>query len=478
MTTPRNHPENTVLSFDELRLNENLLRAVREEGYTTPTPIQARSIPPVLAGRDLLGCAQTGTGKTAAFTLPILHYLGENKKILPRGTPRALILAPTRELAAQIGESIKTYGKFTRITYAVVFGGVGMNPQIQALNRGVDILVATPGRLLDLMNQGFVKLGGIEVFVLDEADRMLDMGFIHDIKKVLAALPRARQNLFFSATFSPDVTTLANTMVRDPVTVSITPEQPTVDRITQSVYFVQRSDKENLLIELLKNPAINRVVVFIQMKHVANKLAQHLTKAGIRAEAIHGNKSQTARMAALHAFKTGKVRVLVATDIAARGLDIDGITHVFNYELPVEPETYVHRIGRTARAGKDGDAVSLVCGNEKAQLKDIQRLIGFEIPVERHSNPFHSDADERASGADARPIPRGSQRSFGGSRPKRFGDKPRNQFGSSRGRPGNAGSGRSHGERSSGGYGGAGGHKPAFKRHTGGSSHRSQGSRN
>ena len=441
-------------SFADLKLIEPLARAIKDEGYTTPTPIQAQSIPAIVAGRDLLGCAQTGTGKTAAFVLPILQYLHENKKIAPRGTPRALILAPTRELAAQIADSIKAYGRYTRLTYAVIFGGVGFGNQIQALNRGVDILVATPGRLLDLMNQRHVSLNAIEVFVLDEADRMLDMGFIHDIKKVLTVLPQKRQNLFFSATFSHDVTALAKKMVHDPVTVTITPNQPTVERIKQSVLFVRRDQKERLLIELLKDPSMNRVVIFIQMKHVANKLAEHLYKAGIRSEAIHGNKSQAARTAALHAFKTGKVRALVATDVAARGLDIDGITHVINYELPIEAETYVHRIGRTARAGAEGDAISLVCGNEKAQLRDIQRFVKFEIPVNR-DHPMHSEEDENASGSAARPVPRGQQRGFG-PRPKTYGDRPRKQFG--------AGGGSRDGPR------------PPFKRHTGAGSHRSSGS--
>ena len=377
-----------------------------EEGYVTPTPIQVQSIPHLLAGRDILGCAQTGTGKTAAFTLPILQYLTEHKRQPSRGRPRVLVLAPTRELAAQIGASIRTYGRHLHISHTVIFGGVGQRPQEIAMSHGVDIVVATPGRLLDLMEQGFVRLDGIEIFVLDEADRMLDMGFIRDIRKIIAKLPVKRQSLFFSATLQPDVVTLARTLVHDPVHVTITPEQPTVEKIAQKVLFVDRQHKDTLLVELLNATGMNRVLVFAQMKHAANKVCEKLAKAGIIAEAIHGNKSQSARTAALEGFKTGRVRVLVATDIAARGIDVDNITHVINYHLPIEPETYIHRIGRTARAGAEGDAISFCSPEERDFLRAIERLIRKPIPVETQ-HPYHSEAARHATGAAARPPPRG-----------------------------------------------------------------------
>ncbi len=395
-------------SFAELPLIEPLQRAVKEEGYTVPTPIQAQSIIPLLEGRDLLGCAQTGTGKTAAFTLPILQRLTQQKKVASRNTPRALILAPTRELAAQIGQSIRVYGKHLRIASTVIFGGVGQQPQVHALNRGVDILVATPGRLLDLMNQGYVRLNEIEIFVLDEADRMLDMGFIDDIRKIIHRLPPKRQSLFFSATLEQKVVALARTLVHDPIHVTINPEKLTVERIQQSVYFVDRERKDALLLKLVHNPAVQRVIVFTQMKHVANKVSIMLRRAGIHAEAIHGNKSQGARTAALDAFRRGRVKVLVATDIAARGIDVEAITHIINYELPNEPETYVHRIGRTARAGAEGEAISFCSASERGFLNSIERLIHFRIPVIQN-HPFHSDAAMNAIGASARPAFRGNQ---------------------------------------------------------------------
>ena len=382
-----------------------LQRAIADEGYTTPTPIQEAAIPHLLAGRDLFGVAQTGTGKTAAFTLPLLQYLTEHKKPQARARPRALILAPTRELAAQIGDSIRAYGRHVNVTHAVIFGGVGQFPQVAAMNRGVDVVVATPGRLLDLMRQGHVRLDQVEVFVLDEADRMLDMGFIRDIRAVLAALPKKRHSLFFSATMAPEVVELARAMVHDPVHVTIKPEQPTVEKIAQKVMFVDRGNKDALLASLLKDPAINRVIVFVQMKHAADKVARKLVVSGIPTEAIHGNKSQGARTKALAGFKTGHIRVLVATDIAARGLDVDDITHVINYDLPHEPETYVHRIGRTARAGASGDAVSFCCAEERDYLRAIERLIRKAIPMElRHD--CHSDTAMNATGAAARPPPR------------------------------------------------------------------------
>ncbi len=392
-----------------------LQRALAEEGYVTPTPIQARTIPPLLAGRDLLGCAQTGTGKTAAFALPILQRLAREPRPNAGGRPRALILAPTRELAAQIGQSLRAYGRHLPVTHTVIFGGVGQRPQELALERGVGIVVATPGRLLDLMQQGFLRLDGVDIFVLDEADRMLDMGFIHDIRKVIARLPARRQSLFFSATLPPEVVALARTLVRDPVHVTITPDQPAVESIAQKILFVDRANKDALLVRLLQETGMNRVLVFVQRKHAANKVCETLQRAGIRAAAIHGNKSQGARTAALAGFKAGAVRVLVATDIAARGLDVEDITHVINYHLPMEPETYVHRIGRTARAGADGDAISFCGAEERDLLRDIERLLRTAIPVDaRH--PFHSETARQATGPAARPPPRGGHRSAASGR--------------------------------------------------------------
>ncbi len=406
---PASTPASSVFSA----LIAPLQSAVAEEGYTTPTPIQEAAMPHVLAGRDLFGVAQTGTGKTAAFTLPLLQHLSAHQHRPTRGRPRALILAPTRELAAQIGDSIRTYGRHVHVTYAVIFGGVGQQPQVAAISRGVDIVVATPGRLLDLMRQGHVHFDQLEVFILDEADRMLDMGFIRDIRAILAALPKKRQSLFFSATMAPEVVSLARAMVQDPVHVTIKPEQPTVEKIAQKVLFVDRANKDALLAKLLKDPAINRVIVFVQMKFAADKAARKLALAGIPAVAIHGNKSQGARTQALAGFKNGTIRVLVATDIAARGLDVDDITHVINYDLPHEPETYVHRIGRTARAGASGDAVSFCCAEERDYLRDIERLIRKAIPVDT-AHELHSDTAKNATGAAARPPPRHHNKGGGG----------------------------------------------------------------
>ena len=380
-------------------------RAVSEAGYTTPSPIQEQSIPPLLKGRDMIGCAQTGTGKTAAFTLPILNYLKIGNKGPVPGKPRVLILAPTRELAAQIGDSVAKYGKHTKTTHTVIFGGVGQNPQVKAVRRGIHVLVATPGRLMDLMNQGHIDLSGIEIFVLDEADRMLDMGFIHDIKKIMAKLPKKRQSLFFSATMEPKVIELARTLVHDPAYVTIAPDKPAVERIIQKIMFVDKKHKDELIVTLLSDKKIDRVIVFTQMKHVANKVVSKLERAGITAAAIHGNKSQTARTNALADFKAGRVRALVATDIAARGIDVDGISHVINYDMPVEPETYVHRIGRTARAGNDGDAISLCSAQERDYLREIERLIRTTIPVDLH-HELHCEKSMNATGADAKPGPK------------------------------------------------------------------------
>lgn len=425
--------ENDASSVFE-RLLPELSRAVSEAGYTTPSPIQEKTIPALLNGRDMIGCAQTGTGKTAAFMLPILNYLMKGRtKVAPK-QPKVLILAPTRELAAQIGDSVAKYGVHTNITHTVIFGGVGQNPQVKAIRRGVHILVATPGRLIDLINQKYIDLSTVEIFVLDEADRMLDMGFINDIKKVIAKLPKKRQTLFYSATMEPKVTELARTLVKDPVHVTIAPENPAVERIIQKMMFVDKKHKDEAIVCLLSRKKMKRVIVFTQMKHVANKVVRKLDGAGITAAAIHGNKSQSARTKALADFKAGRVRVLVATDIAARGIDVDGISHVINYDLPVEPETYVHRIGRTARAGADGDAISFCSAPERDYLRTIERLIRITIPVDlKHA--LHCEKSMNATGAAAKPGPKVRQPSrkvkvgadgraqrprSGGKRPPRF----------------------------------------------------------
>ncbi len=371
------------MSFAELGLSEPIVRAVSEHGYTIPTPIQIQAIPTVLKGGDLLAGAQTGTGKTAGFTLPVLQLL--SSRALPAGTQRhvrALILTPTRELAAQVEESVRTYGKYVKLSSAVVFGGVNINPQILRLKQGVDILVATPGRLLDLMQQGAVNLKHVEILILDEADRMLDMGFIRDIRKVLAALPAKRQNLLFSATFSDEIKTLADGLLNNPALIEVARRNSTVEVITQKIHPVDRDRKHQLLSHLIKEKNWFQVLVFTRTKHGANKLVEQLGKADISAMAIHGNKSQAARTRALAEFKDGSLQVLVATDIAARGIDIDQLPHVVNYDLPNVPEDYVHRIGRTGRAGSTGEAVSLVCIDEKSLLHDIERFIKREISVE------------------------------------------------------------------------------------------------
>ena len=384
------------MKFDNLGLSASLLRAVGEEGYDTPTPIQVQTIPHILKKKDILGCAQTGTGKTAAFGLPILQLLEERPAPVKGPGPRpirALVLTPTRELALQIGESFTAYGRHTRQKNLVVFGGVGQKPQTDALQRGTDILVATPGRLLDLMQQGFISLQQVEIFVLDEADRMLDMGFVHDVKRVIAKLPARRQSLFFSATMAPEIVKLAATILTEPEHVAVTPVSSTAETVQQAVYFVEKGDKKQLLIHLLEDKNIPTVLVFTRTKHGANRLAKDLEKAGIRAEAIHGNKSQNARQNALQLFKERKLRTLVATDIAARGIDIDELTHVVNYELPNVPETYVHRIGRTGRAGASGMAISFCEMEERPYLRDIQKLIGRQVPVV-HGHPYESAGAE------------------------------------------------------------------------------------
>ena len=370
------------MTFNELNLSAPLLRAIAEAGYETPSPIQAKAIPPVLEGRDLMGCAQTGTGKTAAFALPMLDRLHAAKPRKP-GAIRALILTPTRELALQIGESFAAYGKYQKLRSTVIFGGVGQAPQVEAIKKGVEILIACPGRLNDLVGQGLVDLSNIEIFVLDEADRMLDMGFVHDVKKVIAKLPKQRQNLMFSATMPKEIEQLAAGILQDPAFVKVDPVSSTVDRIDQSLYFVEKGNKKLLLPWLIKNlnPPVVNALVFSRTKHGADKIAKDLNKQGIPAAAIHGNKSQSARVAALEGFKAGKTKVLVATDIAARGIDISELSHVFNYDLPEVPETYVHRIGRTARAGADGTAVSFCAPEEKEYLAGIEKLNRRQIPV-------------------------------------------------------------------------------------------------
>ncbi len=376
-------------NFQTLGLIEPLLKAIQEEGYTTPTPIQAESIPIVLQGKDLLGCAQTGTGKTAAFTLPILQLLVKSKTQERRKKIRSLIVTPTRELAIQIGESFNAYGRHTGLNCTVIFGGVGQGPQVTALKNGVDVVIATPGRLLDLMNQGHLNIREVEIFVLDEADRMLDMGFVHDVKKLLAVLPKKRQSLFFSATMPPEIVSLANSILFHPLKVSVTPVSSTVDIIEQSVYFVDKVNKNALLIEILKNTAIKTALVFTRTKHGADKVVNLLLKNNIKAEAIHGNKAQNARQRALTNFKAQITRVLVATDIAARGIDVDELAFVVNYEIPNIPETYVHRIGRTGRAGANGTAISFCDAEERAFLKDIEKLIAKKVPViENHPFPM------------------------------------------------------------------------------------------
>ena len=380
------------MTFKELHLIEPIMKALSQEGYEKPTPIQAQSIPSVLRGRDLLGCAQTGTGKTAAFAIPILQRLSlESQQKGQRQPIRSLILTPTRELAIQIDESFRAYGRHLPLRCAVIFGGVSQHAQTQKLKRGVDVLVATPGRLLDLMNQGFVDLRQLEVFVLDEADRMLDMGFVHDVKKVIAKLPRQRQTLFFSATMPSDIVKLADSILNEPLRVEVTPVSSTAESINQSVYFVDKSNKKALLNHLLKDETIESALIFTRTKHGANKVTKDLSKAGITADAIHGNKSQNARQNALKNFKAKQTRVLVATDIAARGIDVDELSHVINFDIPNVPETYVHRIGRTGRAGASGVAYSFCDREEKSYLASIHKLIDKRITVvDDHPYPIGS----------------------------------------------------------------------------------------
>ncbi len=418
------------MEFADLKLSEPLLRAVREEGYTVPTPIQERAIPVILTGRDLLGCAQTGTGKTAAFALPILHRLtSDARHQTAAGAPRAtrrpircLVLTPTRELATQIGDSFRAYGKHSGLQHTVIFGGVGQRPQEDALKRGVDIVVACPGRLMDLMNQGFVDLRNIGIFVLDEADRMLDMGFIHDIKRIVAKVPPIRQTLFFSATMPREIRILADTLLNDPATVEVAAVSSAAETVDQSVFFVDKGNKQPLLNHLLGDKSLARVLVFTRTKHGADKVVKQLIKAAVPSAAIHGNKSQNHRTRAIDDFKKGAVRVLVASDIASRGLDIDGVTHVINFDIPNEPETYVHRIGRTGRAGASGIALSFCDTDERGFLKDIERTMRRLVPAKDHVfkgvKPPPPEPDDRPRGFQPRGQRGGSfsNRGQGGSR--------------------------------------------------------------
>ena len=395
-----------MTEFAGLELAQPLLRAISDEGYTAPTPIQAKAIPPLLDGRDLLGVAQTGTGKTAAFALPLLHRLTQGGSKLQPIKPRALILAPTRELAGQIGDSLSSYSRHMAVRSTVVFGGVSIKPQIKALANGVHVLVATPGRLLDLMNQGKVRLDGVEIYILDEADRMLDMGFIRDVKKITTAVPRRRQTALFSATMPKSVQGLADSLLMDAVRVEVTPAASTPEKVKQRVLFVAKDKKRALLSELMVDTDKSRVLIFTRTKHGANRVAKHLDQIGVEATAIHGNKSQGARERALKKFRNGKVRALVATDIAARGIDVDGISHVINFDLPNEPESYVHRIGRTARAGATGMAISFCDPEECAYLASIEKVIHHAVPVDE-DHPFHLALIMQGPGAAKPNLQRG-----------------------------------------------------------------------
>jgi ATP-dependent RNA helicase RhlE len=451
----------TVTTFAELSLAEALRNALAADGYERPTPIQARAIPPLLAGRDLLGIAQTGTGKTAAFALPILEHLLAQQvarlapgQKLPRGRkPKALILAPTRELAAQIAESFASYGRHTPLRSVVIFGGVGQGPQVRALEQGVDILIATPGRLTDLHQQGLVHLDAVDHFVLDEADRMLDMGFIEPIRRIAALVPAKRQTMLFSATMPKEIRHLAAALLTNPTTVSVTPVSSAVDRIDQRLYFVLKAQKTQLLVHLYDEMRMDRVVVFTKTKHGADRLARKLKSNGIRAEAIHGNKKQNQRVRALDAFKSGESPVLVATDVAARGLDIDDVTHVVNYDLPMEPESYVHRIGRTARAGKSGHAVAFCDTEERTQLKQVERLVKFEIPRFQVPAEVPKTDEAAAQAAGLKPkrepiVDRPAADTPGGGRGERSRREPRGAGGRRGGGGARAGGGRKPGSSS------------------------------
>jgi ATP-dependent RNA helicase RhlE len=431
------------MPFKTLRLIEPLLRAIESEGYVIPTPIQIQAIPHVLAGKDLMGCAQTGTGKTAAFALPILQRLHRHAGARPAGAGqarpiRALVMTPTRELAAQIGESFRVYGQHTGLRHTVVFGGVKQGPQTLALHRGVDILVATPGRLLDLLNQRLLSLRGVEILVLDEADRMLDMGFIHDIRRVIAQVPARRQTLMFSATMPGEIRGLANTILHDPVHVKVAAESPAADTVKQALYYVDSQSKPALLEHLLQGAHITRALVFTRTKHGADKVVRRLVHAAVAAEAIHSNKSQNARLRALANFKAGKTRVLVASDIAARGLDVDNISHVINYDLPNVAETYVHRIGRTGRAGAAGQAISFCSEEQRDDLREIERLLRRAIPVLQHSIKA-SAADMAQGGAHPRHMPARTEQAPHGEHKAGTPQQQKDQFWRTRRKPGAGG---------------------------------------
>ena len=393
----------TDTTFTTLGIAEPILRALAQENYTIPTPIQTKAVPALLSGRDLLGIAQTGTGKTAAFGIPLLQKLSIGHVPPKPREAKSLILAPTRELAVQIEQSLRTYGRFLNLKMAVILGGVSQNSQINATKHGVDILVATPGRLLDLVNQRHIKLDTVTTFIVDEADRMLDMGFIRDVRKIVAMLPRQRQSMLFSATMPDDVVKLVGDMLNQPERIEVAPQGRTADRVTQTLYYVPAMQKRQLLLHLLEDLALNRVIVFTRTKHGANKVAEHLSKHGIESDAIHGNKSQNARQRALDGFKAGKLRVLVATDIAARGIDVDDVSHVVNFELPNEPESYVHRIGRTARAGAGGAAISFCDQSERNYLRDIEKLTRLKIEAVAHDLPPMTEAQKATAEEPRRP---------------------------------------------------------------------------
>ncbi len=418
-------------TFEELDLIAPIQRALVDEKYSIPTPIQAQTIPAALEGSDVLGCAQTGTGKTAAFALPILSQLGKRSAKATPNRPYVLALAPTRELAIQIADSFTTYGKHLRLRHALVYGGVSQVNQVRAMKKGAHILVATPGRLLDLINQGHIKLNQLQMFVLDEADQMLDMGFLPDLKRIIKQLPQKRQSLFFSATLSPVITELSHQLLRNPVSVNVTPKTRTVKKIDQRLVYVDRSGKQKLLKKILRGEEVERALVFTKTKRMANQLSLQLVQSGIRATAIHGNKSQGARQRALESFKRKQVQVLVATDVAARGIDIDNITHVVNYDLPVEPEAYVHRIGRTGRAGAEGIALSFCCGGERKELRAIERLIGHQVPIDAEHSMAEPPAEEKSAPRGRGGRGRSFSRNGGSSSNKRRSSSRRSESGSS-----------------------------------------------
>jgi ATP-dependent RNA helicase RhlE len=446
-----------MTDFAGLNLAQPILRALSDEGYTQPTPIQAKSIPPLLDGNDLLGVAQTGTGKTASFALPLLQTFAANSRKAMPNRPFALILAPTRELAGQIADSLKTYGSHLHLRVQTVFGGTSMRPQISGMARGAHILVATPGRLMDLMQQGHVKLDAVEVFILDEADRMLDMGFINDVRRIAQALPKQRQTVLFSATMPKAVEGLAHDLLNDPVSVEVAPAATTAEKVEQRVLFVAKDNKRALLGELMNDDRIERVLVFTRTKHGADRVARHLNQNGVKSDAIHGNKAQNARQRALKGFRDGQIRALVATDIAARGIDVDGVTHVINFDLPNEPESYVHRIGRTARAGAEGIAISFCAHDERGNLRDIEKCIRQPVPVfEEH--PYHAADVANAPANDSGNKNRGRNRSRGGQ-----------------GRGGQKQGGQKHGSQKTGGQNPSGQNPSGQKSGGGRNRRRSQG---